>query len=211
MAYIYKITNIINGKVYIGQTSFSIEKRFKEHLQDSNKAHTEKRPLYDAIRKYGKDKFIIELIEETDNPNEREIYWIEYYDSFKKGYNATLGGEGIAIIDKKQVYDLYKIYHNASEVARIMGYSADSIQSILTDKGINLIKEYRPKNSKQTYQYDKNNKLLNIFWSSGDAAEYIINNGYSKGNKHSVANKIRECANGTYGRKSAFGFIWKYS
>lgn len=74
MAYIYKITNIINGKVYIGQTSFSIEKRFKEHLQDSNKAHTEKRPLYDAIRKYGKDKFIIELIEETDNPNEREIY-----------------------------------------------------------------------------------------------------------------------------------------
>lgn len=75
MAFIYKIVNDINDKIYIGQTSFSIENRFKQHLKDSEKnLTTEKRPLYNAIREYGKEYFKIELIEETDSPNEREKY-----------------------------------------------------------------------------------------------------------------------------------------
>ena len=208
MSYIYKIINDINNKIYIGQTSFSLEKRFKEHLADSDKI--EKRPLYYAMRKYGKEHFKIELIEETNFPNEKEKYWINYYDSYNNGYNATLGGEGISLISREKVFQLYKQYKNAAEVARQMGYSSEAIRDILSDTGINLIKNYRPKNSKQVYQYDSNNNLLNIFWSSGEAAEYIIQNKHSKGSKHSVANKIRECANKTYNRKSAFGFIWKY-
>ena len=52
MAYIYKITNLINGKVYIGKTSEkTIEERFKIHIKDSKKEHCEKRPLYDAMNK----------------------------------------------------------------------------------------------------------------------------------------------------------------
>ena len=88
MAYIYKITNDINGKIYIGKTEFSIEKRFNEHCKDAFKPRKEKRPLYSAIQKYGVEHFHITLIEETDNPNEREIYWIEKLQSFKYGYNA---------------------------------------------------------------------------------------------------------------------------
>ena len=65
MGYIYKISNTINDKVYIGKTAFSIEKRFKEHCQDAFKEHNEKRPLYSAMRKYGVEHFHIELIEET--------------------------------------------------------------------------------------------------------------------------------------------------
>ena len=73
MALIYKITNTINNKVYIGQTSFSLDKRLKEHIQDAKK-HLLNRPLYSAFNKYGVENFQIELIEETDQPNEREQY-----------------------------------------------------------------------------------------------------------------------------------------
>ena len=54
------------------------------------------------MRKYGIEHFHIELIEETDNPEEREVYWIEQKQSFKYGYNATMGGDGRKYID----YDL---------------------------------------------------------------------------------------------------------
>ena len=77
MAYIYQITNDINNKIYIGKTEFSIEKRFKEHCHDAFQKHCEKRPLYSAIRKYGIEHFHIELLEETEIPEEREIYWIK--------------------------------------------------------------------------------------------------------------------------------------
>ena len=97
MAYIYKIVNDINNKVYIGKTEFSIEKRFKEHCRDSKKEH-QNRPLYNAMNKYGIEHFKIELIEECNNPEEREIYWIQHFDSYKNGYNATLGGDGKNIL-----------------------------------------------------------------------------------------------------------------
>ena len=99
MAYIYQIKNDINEKIYIGKTEFSIEKRFKEHCHDAFIERNEKRPLYAAMRKYGIEHFHISLIEETDNPEEREKYWIEYYQSFKYGYNATMGGDGKKYID----------------------------------------------------------------------------------------------------------------
>lgn len=56
-------------------------------------------PIYKAIRKYGKENFTIESLEEVtfDKLDEREMYWIAYYDSFKKGYNATIGGGGKAL------------------------------------------------------------------------------------------------------------------
>lgn len=82
MAYIYKIENDINGKLYIGKTEFSIEKRFKQHCSDAFKDRCEKRPLYAAMRKYGVEHFHISLIEETDKPEERERYWIEFFSFF---------------------------------------------------------------------------------------------------------------------------------
>ena len=76
MAYIYKITNIINNKLYIGKTVSTIEKRFTEHIKQSKITQTQKRPLYNAINKYGIENFVIEIIEECDTRevNEREKY-----------------------------------------------------------------------------------------------------------------------------------------
>lgn len=95
--FIYKITNRVNGKVYIGQTRFTVEHRFKQHYKNFNIEHR-RQPLYYAFAKYGAENFAVETVEEcpVEKLNEREIYWIAYYDSFRKGYNATLGGSGTA-------------------------------------------------------------------------------------------------------------------
>lgn len=57
MAYIYIIKNDINNKVYIGKTRLSIQQRFKEHIWDSRRKRCEKRPLYNAMNKYGLEHF----------------------------------------------------------------------------------------------------------------------------------------------------------
>ena len=99
--FIYKISNSINDKVYIGKTLSSIEKRFQEHKKDSSRDTGNIRPLYRAMNKYGYDCFFVELVEEVpiEHLSEREQFWIEYYNSYHNGYNATLGGDG------KQLYD----------------------------------------------------------------------------------------------------------
>ena len=89
--WIYKITNIQNNKVYIGQTIRPIEQRFRRHLNDAlnNILDTH---FARAIRKYGKDSFIIEEIDNAqtqDELNQKEQYWIRYYNSVKDGYNET--------------------------------------------------------------------------------------------------------------------------
>lgn len=92
---IYKIENQINNKIYIGQ-SVNIEKRWKNHIvASSNKCDKGyEYPLYRAIRKYGIENFNFEVIEECSREelNDREVYWINYYDSINKGYNQTQGG-----------------------------------------------------------------------------------------------------------------------
>jgi len=93
---IYKIENIINGKVYIGQTQ-DIYKRWHEHQRMLQNGTHYNRHLSGAYNKYGPDSFRYSILEECDieDLHEREIYWINYYNSFNNGYNLTLGGEGI--------------------------------------------------------------------------------------------------------------------
>lgn len=89
--YIYKIENLINHKIYIGQTN-NPKRRFAEHKAKGyeNQSH---KVLYYAFDKYGIDNFSFEIIEKTTNANEREKYWINFYDSFENGYNMTEGGD----------------------------------------------------------------------------------------------------------------------
>jgi len=88
---IYKITNLINGKVYIGQSS-NIERRFREHKSNSTSEH-----LRASIQLYGIDNFDFSILEITDidDLDDRERYWIQYYSSNdpEHGYNSTDGGE----------------------------------------------------------------------------------------------------------------------
>lgn len=103
MLYIYKFTNKITGKIYIGQTN-NIEKRKRGHKSESfnQKANGYSLPFHTAIRKYGWENFDFEILEEIPDEfgreylNEREIFFISYYKSLvsENGYNLTKGGEG---------------------------------------------------------------------------------------------------------------------
>jgi group I intron endonuclease len=91
MISIYKITNNINDKVYIGQTIKTLKKRFKHHCQKSSGCIKMQR----AIQKYGKENFKIEFIAATESQedgNKLEIFFINYFKSIKSGYNIALGG-----------------------------------------------------------------------------------------------------------------------
>ena len=96
--HIYKITNLINGKIYIGQTIQSIRDRWYRHVGNSKWLSQDENnmAIKRAIRKYGKNNFSLELIEtcRREDLNDKEKYWIQYYDSYTNGYNSTLGGQG---------------------------------------------------------------------------------------------------------------------
>jgi len=93
---IYKVTNTINNKVYIGQTVGSLHSRKAKHLSLANI----EKPLnyfHKALKKYGIDSFKWEIIEYCDSKKElddMEFHYIKQHDSFRNGYNMTLGGEG---------------------------------------------------------------------------------------------------------------------
>lgn len=91
LIFIYKIKNLVNDKVYIGQSIRPIEQRFQRHINDAinNNLNTH---FARAIRKYGADKFVIEQIDTADSQEElnlKEQYWIRFYNSVSDGYNET--------------------------------------------------------------------------------------------------------------------------
>ena len=87
---IYKIENKINHKIYIGQSN-NPTKRFKDHCRKNEKY---KSLIHDAIIKYGEDNFSFEVIEWTEDYNNKEKFWIEYYRSLTPyGYNILKGGQ----------------------------------------------------------------------------------------------------------------------
>lgn len=93
MGHIYAITNSINGKKYIGLTrQKDPNNRWKDHISESK--NNPKYPIHLAIKKYGLENFNFEIIEicEEEILEEREIFYIEKYNTFYDGYNATLGG-----------------------------------------------------------------------------------------------------------------------
>ncbi len=94
---IYVITNLINNKQYVG-LSKDCHKRWADHYNKSytsNRKDDLEKALYKAMKKYGRDNFSFQIIEECseDKLAEREIYWIEQLNSYEKGYNETRGGD----------------------------------------------------------------------------------------------------------------------
>ena len=89
--FIYKITNLKNNKVYIGQTIRPIEQRFRRHISDAINDNLDTH-FARAIRKYGPENFAIEQIDYANNDEEllqKEQYWIKYYNAYVNGYNET--------------------------------------------------------------------------------------------------------------------------
>jgi hypothetical protein len=152
------------------------------------------------MRKYGIENFHIELIEETDKPEEREIYWIEQKRSFKNGYNATMGGDGKKYLDYDLIIATYKEVQNIPLTSKILNCSEDSISQILHDNNIYILSQQQTNklsNGKIVKQYTKDGEFVAIYSTIHEAGQAI----------NKPHNHISECINGK--RKSAYGFIWK--
>lgn len=114
---IYKITNKLNNKVYIGQSN-NIERRFSEHCYKGVKSRI---PVDIAIEKDGINNFTFEIVElcQTEQLNEKETYWIKYFNSVQEGYNCSYGGDqqslgennGRAQIKEEDVRNIRKAYN----------------------------------------------------------------------------------------------------
>lgn len=184
MVGIYKIQNLMNGKVYIGQ-SRNIKKRWTAHR---NSPFNPNQPNYDsflyrAIRKYGLDNFSFEVIEECkpSQLNERENYWIRFYQSNnrEKGYNFTFaesesGGHPIALTLEKieGIWDDLKNSElSQKEIAEKYGVSDHTISSINTGKSWiredfdypvrEIPRGKRHDKARRTYQSKVNGKIKN--------------------------------------------------
>ncbi|QWI10076.1 GIY-YIG nuclease family protein [Bacillus mycoides] len=98
---IYKATNSVNGKVYIGLSTLTLEERIKGHYYHATNNH-KNYYFYNAIRKYGWDAFTWEVIDQTDDYDELlqlEIHYIAKHNSYNNGYNSTKGGDGTKGVD----------------------------------------------------------------------------------------------------------------
>ena len=198
MAYIYKITNCINDKIYIGKTYLNPDQRFKQHCNESKKFEKKNRPLYSAMNKYGVENFIVETVEETDSPEEREKYWIEYFGSFKNGYNATIGGDGRPYLDYNLIYNTYIKINSIPKTAELCQCCSDSVVKVLKNRGLTT-QDFIKNSSKTVAMLDKNTEeILKIFPSAREASNFL-----NKTPQH-----IRDVCLGK--RKSAYGYKWRY-
>lgn len=181
---IYLISNDVNNKLYVGQTLQTLNKRFNGHCCYSKSDRSSNMYIKRAIHKYGRDKFHIKLIEECSINllNEREKYWINYYDSYNTGYNLTLGGqssnyfslhrlEDTVDIEKFEQYIL-EFKPLVGEVSSHFGISKCSVYNLI--KRLNnpnlILNSYNPRKAKSINDIDSKElkKLYLEGWSIQD-------------------------------------------
>ena len=208
MGIIYKITNMVNNKIYIGQTTYSASHRLKQHINSA--MHNSGCPyLGKAIRKYKPENFVIDTIEENipyELLNDREIYWIEYYNSNDSniGYNLTRGGNlnsfSISLEDEKIINDLWNSGKTIGQIYDITQHAIKTIDRVLLTNNTYSVSEAMKRSSskaKSVCQYSLCGELLNRFDSLSDAANVVNGNYQSIG--QACINKI-----------TAYGYQWRY-
>lgn len=200
MGCIYKITNKINKKVYIGKTEGEPIQRWHQHLYSAKNAIDF--AIYRAMNKYGIENFSFEVIEDNifeNDINEKEKYYISYYNSYNNGYNMTLGGDGVSSFSHLDIKNYYLQNPNLEKVAQYFNCSTATVRRVL--KEYDIYENYNNINfAKAVNQYDlKEDKLLNTYVSLSEACKSL--------NKTGIA-PIRDACEGK--TSQAYGYRWKY-
>lgn len=209
MGFIYKITNKVNNKCYIGQTIKTVKKRFQQHCNNYNKSYFSQIALYQAIKKYGLDNFICEQLEEVENEqlNEREKYWIKFYDSYYNGYNSTLGGRLVKLYDwdEDKIIELYLQLKSARQVAKQLNCDHSTIDRILNQNKIHRFSQEEQK--AKTIILEKNNQKF-VFISPTEAAKWLIENNIVKSKK--IKSVRQQLTNNYLKNKTYYGYKINY-
>lgn len=205
--HIYVITNLINGKQYVGQTSRDIYVRFDEHCYDASNS-----AIHKAIEKYGVSNFSLQELEtvDLDKLDEREQFWIKELNTYCNGYNKNEGGNQshqfynqILIVENNIKIDSCEFF--AEELAKVtdwsltfiktkikkvldtndtfLGYHIKSIKaykSDLTDSS-ELINWMKTLNIRYQGQHIYCLELDKSFETMGECARFLIDNGYYSG------------------------------
>ena len=176
-----------SGGRYIGQTTRTEAKRWRQHCELANKlsSHTYNTILSRAIRKYGGDNFSVEILEDNipdDELDSREIYYIEHYHTFvddkQGGYNMTRGGQGARKLDAKMILGLWDAGLCISEIYRACDYCYLSIAQLLKSHGVRRedIKARMGKRMSTVLKnkYDKKDSIYQL-WIDGKNLSEIAN------------------------------------
>lgn len=208
---IYKITNLINNKCYIGQTIKTAEERWKEHQAHAFGSHPndQNKTLYQAIRKYGIENFSFEVIQDNIDTFEKldkaEIYWIDYYNSFVKGYNETFGGQQYhKILPNKEIIEDYYKTRSARKTALNFGIDHSTVDDILNQNNIprftfRQAAGQRIKISKKDFEKE--------FDSVKDCAEWFIENNITKTKKVESVRTGLKAARSENGNGFYYGYL----
>ena len=199
---IYKLTNISNGKNYIGQTRshrlnhkkyrpFGYLGRFKDHISEANSNKKNcSRYLNYALRKYGPESFVCEKIEDcrVEELDSKEIEYIQMYDSkYPNGYNLTCGGKGFTDIDSKYIWNpnpLPKIREKQTKTDYTKALISRRLKEALCSKESreNMMKQSQTQHLTKKYDMFKDvvipdeydiDKYIHIIKNNKNQSEYI--------------------------------------
>ena len=192
MGIIYKYTNLINGKVYIGQTIQELKERHSKHVSvafGKETGHGYNYLIHKAFRKYGIDNFTLEIIDKVDNAllNEKEREYIALYNSYERGYNMTPGGESktedfpLSDEEKKIISELFEDGLAIKKIAERTGHHYRKIKRVLLEElgysEADIENRYLASKGKATrsmvYALDTNKDIISSYNSIKEASQFL--------------------------------------
>ena len=184
---IYEIKNLANDKVYVGQ-AINIYKRWKEHIKDLEENKHYNLHLQRSWNLYGKESFEFLILEECpqDELNQKEMFYVEKFDSYSNGYNQTRGGDGSLG---------YK--HNDEIIEKMRNIQQERFQDIENRKALSEAHEFE---SLPILQIDFEGNVIQR-WNSANWAAKMLNL-----NAVAICNALKHRQR----KKTYGGYIWIY-
>lgn len=233
--YIYKITNLINNRIYIGQTRRTVKIRFTQHINDSKRENTNT-ILYRAFKKYGVDNFIVDTIKEYSCINEKDLidilnkeeimYIAKYNSTYPNGYNMQDGGKSptksmMTPVDKYDLSGNYICsYKSASDASNACGVSTGHSHIIECCKGklhtcYGFIWRYHGESfDKYSYNKDKRTRSVSVYdlqYNIIGIYDTIKNAMLDVMHEYDIRKMSHICSCCSGVRNKAYGYIWKYN
>jgi group I intron endonuclease len=208
--FIYKLTNTLNNKIYIGLTTETISERCRKRIAEAKYRESRNSYILNAIRKHGSEVFKVEQLDTANTLEElqqKEIFYIQQYNSTNRniGYNLTKGGEGnlgLKMSDEtKEKIRQRRLGNKWSDERKLKHSETLKSKNIDHSKGIENCKLHNLKTSKKVGKFDLDLKLIISYDSITDTA---INENISRSNlqRYLRKNRLKD-------KKDYKGFIYQ--